>query len=109
MEYQRQVISPKINIGSDYIFLGSEHLAYSRACICTYAMIYPLKKIEFENEEFWAPADSEEHLKRVFGDIYQFPNFKVLGHSNIVHNSFGDYEMFYRELISIFQSFTSQN
>ena len=33
----------------------------------------PLNKIEFEEKNFWAPANPEEFLKIQYGDIYQWP------------------------------------
>ena len=35
--------------------------------------IFPLKKIEFENKEFWAPNNCDAYLKVYYGDHYMTP------------------------------------
>jgi len=47
--------------------------------------VYPLKKIPFEDTEFWAPNNPQKYLEFVYGD-YKIPNiFAVSPHYNTIY------------------------
>lgn len=55
-----------------------------------YDEIFPLKKIKFEDSEFWVPGNSDAYLKRIYGD-YDLPDLDNLTHHNhIVELKFSD-------------------
>ena len=45
------------------------------------ADIFPLKKLAFEDTEFWAPNNPHEYLKTLFDNYNRIPyNVKIAGH-----------------------------
>ena len=66
------------------IFSTPEALPYGKPFIHDYRNIFPLKKIEFENTEFFAPLKPQLFISNLYGQNWMdFPNFKVNGHCNI--------------------------
>lgn len=57
-----------------------------------YDNYYPLQKVVFEGEDYYAPCDTLEHLKRRYGDINKLPPIeKRLGHE-VYKLDFGKFE-----------------
>lgn len=50
------------------------HRYYPKEQFMPKEVVFPLKKILFEGEYFWAPNDIEEFLKYEFGDFMEFPD-----------------------------------
>lgn len=70
--------NPKLNYG-----YGTDILNFDT--ILDIDIIYPLKKIKFEDGEFMAPNDVHRYLKKIYGDYMQIPpeNKRVQHHLEI--------------------------
>lgn len=74
---------------SNQIFFGIDNMAsmlnnYPRNQFIPKEVIFPLKKVLFEGEYFWAPNDAEEFIQYELFDIWEFPrDVGMQCHSNV--------------------------
>lgn len=74
------------------IYGGIEAIVYKEPNIFFLEDVFPLGVLKWENIELPVPHKAENYLKTIYGDFERFPRLKIKGHTNIVANSYPDYE-----------------
>ncbi len=73
-------IKPYLAEESEHLYFGVDSMqlvvgwCYHRGRWIPKDVVYPLRKIRYENAEFWIPNDPEEFNKYVYEDMWKFPD-----------------------------------
>ena len=87
------------------IFSGCEYIVYDKPKIIPNKILFPLKKVSFENIQLCVPNDSAQYLNKIYKDYLALPDFKdaeMCSHLDIVSN-LGDIKTVSKELIEILE------
>jgi len=74
-----QMVKEDFDLNISYIVDLDENKVYD------YETIFPLKKINFENHEVWAPNEPEKVLKSIYGNYMSIPKNSYPRHSSYVN------------------------
>lgn len=87
------------------IFSGCEYIVYDKPKIIPNKILFPLKKVSFENIQLCVPNDSAQYLNKIYKDYLALPDFKdaeMCSHLDIVSNLV-DIKTVSKELIEILE------
>ncbi|MCR4754892.1 MAG: LicD family protein [Lachnospiraceae bacterium] len=117
LNQKRDEILSKLNPGEDTIICHGPEFMFPKLLMYDGKLLRPLKKIQFEDIEFYAPNNTEEYLEDIYGSDYMsFPRGGVVHHGSEqgklyewaeVNNV--DMKDIYRELSQILDHITGIN
>ncbi len=82
-EYTQRVVLENNEPKRNTIFLGIDFHEPGKWPNFKYDDVFPLKRLKFEEFEFYAPNNYERYLQKLFGDYFKFPKNAVRPHINI--------------------------